>query len=130
MTSGGPGILPDRAIAELIAAGALRLALAASDGQIQPASLDLRLGATAYRVRASFLPGPTFSVADKLHGIALHRFDLSGGAVLETGCVYIIPLLESLASTHVPPSTWWPGAVSTTFSTVTTVSLRALRAPR
>jgi dCTP deaminase len=94
------GILPDSAITELIATGALRLAARASDGQIQPASLDLRLGPTAYRVRASFLPGPASSVLDKLTGIALHQFDLTGGAVLETGCVYIVPLLESL---HLPP---------------------------
>src|SRR3712207_2802266 len=91
-----PGILPDKAIEAFIAGGAVRLAAPAAEGQIQPASLDLRLGPVAYRVRASFLPGPRFSVAEKLKGIALHEFDISGGAVLETGCVYIVPLLESL----------------------------------
>ena len=64
--------------------------------QIQPASLDLRLGETAYRVRASFLPGPDHRVADKLNRLKLHEIDLRAGAVLETGCVYIVPLLESL----------------------------------
>ena len=96
MTTSTPGILPDSAIKELIAAGAIRFAAPAAEGQVQPASLDLRLGATAHRVRASFLPGPSFSVADKLAGIALHEFDLTQGAVLETGCVYIVPLLEAL----------------------------------
>lgn len=90
------GILPDRAIRELIGGGRIRLAAPAGENQVQPASLDLRLGPTAYRVRASFLPGPNASVAEKLERIALHRFDLRGGAVLETGCVYIAPLLESL----------------------------------
>jgi dCTP deaminase len=52
-------------------------------------------------VRASFLPGPGKTVAEKLERLKLHEFDLAAGAVLETGCVYIVPLLESLA---LPPS--------------------------
>ena len=65
--------------------------------QIQPASLDLRLGAVAYRVRASFLPGPGITVAQRIAELKLHEFALAGGAVLETGCVYIVPLIERLA---------------------------------
>jgi dCTP deaminase len=68
----------------------------ASD-QIQPASLDLRLGAVAYRVRASFLPGPGATVARRIAELKLHEFALAEGAVLETGCVYIVPLIEHLA---------------------------------
>src|SRR5690242_5624236 len=64
--------------------------------QIQPASLDLRLGEVAYRVRASFLPGRT-TVAQRIDELKLHEVSLTDGAVLETGCVYIVPLLESLA---------------------------------
>jgi dCTP deaminase len=90
------GILPDSGIRRLIADGRIRLAEAAADNQVQPASLDLRLGPKATRVRASFLPGPSFSVREKLEQLALHEFDITGGAVLETGCVYIVPLLESL----------------------------------
>ncbi len=91
------GVLPIQAIEHLIAEGAVRLAEPAAQAQIQPASLDLRLGPTAYRVRASFLPGPKVSIADRLASVALHEFDLTDGAVLETGCVYVVPLLESLA---------------------------------
>ena len=65
--------------------------------QIQPASLDLRLGEVAYRVRASFLPGPQTTVAKRIDELKLHEIALGDGAVLETGCVYIVPLLESLA---------------------------------
>jgi len=65
------------------------------DAQIQPASVDLRLGPVAWRVRASFLPGPHATVKEKLGGAVLHEIDLEGGAVLETGCVYVVPLLES-----------------------------------
>jgi dCTP deaminase len=66
--------------------------------QLQPASLDLRLGATAWRVRASFLPGEAASVRDKIDAFAMHRFELSeAGAVLEKGCVYIVELMERLA---------------------------------
>src|SRR5690242_246238 len=68
-----------------------------ADDQIQPASLDLRLGAIAYRVRASFLPGPGATVARRIEELKLHEIVLSNGAVLETGCVYIVPLLERLA---------------------------------
>ena len=64
--------------------------------QIQPASLDLRLGDTAYRVRASFLPRHT-TVAERIEQLKLHEIALGDGAVLETGCVYIVPLIESLA---------------------------------
>jgi len=65
--------------------------------QFQPASLDLRLGSVAYRVRASFLPGKDATVQQKLAEFTMHKMDISDGAVLERGCVYIVPLLESLA---------------------------------
>lgn len=64
--------------------------------QIQPASLDLRLGEFAYRIRASFLPGRKGEVKDKLEQLAYHRVDLKNGAVLETDCVYLVPLMEAV----------------------------------
>lgn len=91
------GILPDRAIAALAERGAIACDTAFDSDQIQPASLDLRLGTTAYRVRASFLPGPRATVADRMRDLALHEIALGTGAVLETGCVYIVPLQEMLA---------------------------------
>jgi dCTP deaminase len=90
------GIFADRAIKALFDEGRLMSEKALDADQIQPASLDLRLGAKAFRVRASFLPGPSKRVSDKLGRLSLHVFDLADGAVLETGCVYIVPLLESL----------------------------------
>ena len=89
--------MPCQAIEGLLQSGAIALEMPLSDGQIQPASLDLRLGRSAYRVRASFLPRPGEKVDAKLADLALHRIDLSEGAVLETGCVYLVPLLERLA---------------------------------
>lgn len=91
------GILSDSAIQALFDAGKLAAGRPLDADQIQPASLDLRLGAKAYRVRASFLPGPTAKVEDKLARLSMHEIDLSDGAVLETGCVYMVQLLESLA---------------------------------
>jgi len=70
------------------------------EGQVQPASLDLRLGTVAYRVRASFLAGAGTPVADRLADFEMHRMSLDGGAVLEKGCVYLVPLMESLALPH------------------------------
>ena len=90
------GILADRAIHELLNAGRLITEQALDGDQIQPASLDLRLGSKALRVRASFMPGPNSTVEDKLKRLTLHEIDLENGAVLETGCVYIVPLMESL----------------------------------
>src|SRR5690349_5527500 len=90
------GILPDRMIAALAAGGAILSENKFVPDQVQPASLDLRLGEIAYRVRASFLPGRT-TVAQRIDGLKLHEISLGDGAVLETGCVYIVPLQESLA---------------------------------
>jgi dCTP deaminase len=90
------GILPDRMIALLTKDGAILPAYEFAPDQIQPASLDLRLGDIAYRVRASFLPGRA-TVAERIEHLKLHEIALGDGAVLETGAVYIVPLLESLA---------------------------------
>src|SRR5579875_273598 len=92
------GLLPSQMLREAVALGReIRAAEPITEDQIQPASLDLRLGEVAYRVRASFLPGARASVADKLEHMSMHRIDLTGGAVLERNCVYIVPLMESLA---------------------------------
>jgi dCTP deaminase len=89
------GILPSHVLKRLIRARKEILSADEfEDGQIQPASIDLRLGAVAYRVRASFLPGPNATVEDKLASVFMHQIDLTNGAVLETNCVYIVPLLE------------------------------------
>jgi dCTP deaminase len=66
------------------------------DSQIQPASLDLRLGAKAYRVRASFLPGRDKTVEEQLGELKYDEINLDNGAVLEKGCVYVVELLEHL----------------------------------
>jgi dCTP deaminase len=95
-TASDHGILPDRMIAALAESGAIAAAQPFAPDQIQPASIDLRLGAVAYRVRASFLPGPGIAVTQRIAELKLHEFPLAGGAVLETGCVYIVPLLEAL----------------------------------
>ena len=95
------GILPSHILRRLIRARREVLATEEiGEEQIQPASLDLRLGASAYRVRASFLPGREHRVADKLAEMAIHEIDLKAGAVLETGCVYLVPLIERLELSH------------------------------
>ena len=89
------GILPSHVLKRLIRARREILATEdIEDSQIQPASIDLRLGSVAWRVRASFLPGPHATVQDRLSSVFMHEIDLTRGAVLETGCVYIVPLLE------------------------------------
>ncbi|MEO0327605.1 MAG: 2'-deoxycytidine 5'-triphosphate deaminase [Pseudomonadota bacterium] len=90
------GILTDSHIRNLSEEGHILPSAPFDPDQIQPASLDLRLGAKAFRIRASFLPGKGKTVAEKLDRFQLHAFDLTEGAILETGCVYLVPLLESL----------------------------------
>lgn len=91
------GILPSHGIQALIREKEIWGGIEIEPGQIQPASLDLRLGATAYRLRASFLPGPEHGVMERVEELMLHKIDLTDGAVLETGCVYLVPLVEALA---------------------------------
>ena len=89
------GLWPSQLLRDAVAQGREVLSpQPIGDDQIQPASIDLRLGEVAYRVRASFLPGRRASVRDKLDLLSMHRVDLTAGAVLEKDCVYIVPLLE------------------------------------
>ncbi|MBL4927638.1 2'-deoxycytidine 5'-triphosphate deaminase [Fuscibacter oryzae] len=91
------GVLPAQTLRALIEQGAIAADPAIIPAQVQPASLDLRLGTVAYRVRASFLAGHGAKVADRIAEFEMHRVDLTEGAVLEKGCVYVIPLMERLA---------------------------------
>ena len=91
-----PGILPCQSIEALIAGGAIASDTPFDTDQVQPASLDLRLSDQAWRVRASFLPGKR-TVEDRIADVAMHTIDLSGGVVLERGCVYIARLQERLS---------------------------------
>lgn len=96
-TAQGTGVLPSQAISRMIEAGELTATPAILPEQLQPASLDLRLGTKAYRVRASFLSGEGQTVAGRLDEFEMHQIDLTHGAVLEKGAVYVVPLMESLA---------------------------------
>ncbi|WP_224701061.1 2'-deoxycytidine 5'-triphosphate deaminase [Devosia aquimaris] len=90
------GVFTARLIELLHKRGAIAAAHPFDSDQVQPASLDLRLGNVAYRVRSSFLPGPSHSVAERIEALKLHEIDLTRGAVLERGCVYLVPLQEAL----------------------------------
>ncbi len=92
-----PGILPSQSIERLIAQGSITAAAPVQDLQVQPASLDLRLGRRVWRVRASFLPGLARTVVERLKDVSMHELDLTAGAVLEKGCVYIAEVQERLA---------------------------------
>ncbi len=92
------GVLSDTELKRAISQGWITADAAYLKDQIQPASLDLRLGETAYRLRASFLPGAGASVQSRLDDeLVMHKIDLRGGAVLETGCVYLVQVQEELA---------------------------------
>jgi dCTP deaminase len=90
------GALPSQTLRRLIETRAICADTPVTPAQIQPASLDLRLGAQAWRVRASFLAGKNRTVKERLADFQMHAFSLDGGAVLERGCVYLIPLMEAL----------------------------------
>ncbi|MEM7213828.1 MAG: 2'-deoxycytidine 5'-triphosphate deaminase [Pseudomonadota bacterium] len=91
------GVLPSQTLRSMLGAGEISSDTEILSEQIQPASLDLRLGHRAWRVRASFLAGRDFTVAQRLEEFAMHEIDLGPGAVLETGCVYVVELMERLA---------------------------------
>ncbi len=94
------GILPLQELRALVRAGVIEPLRGAgepiAESQIQPASLDLRLGPIAYRVVASFLPGKNRAVADKIQQYGQYQLDLTKSAVLERDAIYIVPLQESL----------------------------------
>ena len=80
MTRSGPrqaGILSSQEIRELIGNGKIRSSVEISDDQIQPASMDLRLGNVAYRVQASFLPGRSSALSTKIAELKIAEYDLS-----------------------------------------------------
>jgi dCTP deaminase len=93
------GLLPREKIELMLRRKMIQAESSVEEDQLQPASLDLRLGSRAYRVRASFLPGRNHSVLERLRALESddEAISLEGnGAVLERGCVYVIPLLEHL----------------------------------
>ena len=91
------GALASQHLQELLSNNVIQAKEPLVKGQLQPASLDLRLGDIAYRVRSSFLPGLGRTVQQCIDKLTMHTIDISQGAVLEKGCVYIVPLQESLA---------------------------------
>jgi dCTP deaminase len=97
------GILPIQALRKAAADGVILAAGGVPEDIIQPSSIDLRLGARAFRVRTSFLPGKGAKVAEKLDRLTMHEIDLSQPAVLERGCVYIVELQERL---KLPKDMW------------------------
>jgi dCTP deaminase len=95
------GIIPSQGIRDLIRTGDLTSLIGVEPDQVQPASIDLRLGPRAYRVQASFLPGPDSTVMDRVEQLdGLPPIDLSQPAVLERGAVYVIELLEHVRLTN------------------------------
>ena len=96
MPSDKTGALASQHLRQLIEQSIIMADEKILEDQIQPASIDLRLGDTAYRVRSSFLPGKRRTVKQCLSAMAMHEIDLTKGAVLEKSCVYIVPLLENL----------------------------------
>ena len=121
------GILPCQDLRAMVVRKEISGLEPIADDQFQPASIDLRLGPKAYRIRASFLPG-TQTVRQKLDAFAMHEMDITKGAVLERGCVYIIPLLEMLdlrhrtSATGNPKSSDRPGSTCSPGSSPTTAS--------
>jgi dCTP deaminase len=98
------GILPFQAIQEMVSGGEIRASeifRQIEPDQIQPASIDLRLGPYAYPVDTSFLPGRDVKVHEKMAALdpdfERFRIDLRNGAVLEKGRVYVVPLAEFIS---------------------------------
>ena len=91
------GLLPRQRIKGLIRRRMIQASVEIDETQIQPASLDLRLGTKAYRVPASFLPGKGKTVEQQLSELEFDEINLEAGAVLERGTVYVVELMEHLS---------------------------------
>jgi len=97
------GVLPDQALRAAVDDGWIAAPVPFGEAQFQPASLDLRLGAHAYQLRASFLPFSQTVLSRLEPGeagereLVIDRLSLEGGATLQRGSVYLVPLLEGLA---------------------------------
>ena len=91
------GTLPSQTIQELIRIGRIKAPSEIAEDQIQPASIDLRLGPVAYRVRASFLPGQHSTVEKKIAELQIEKMDLTKPTVFDKGSVFIVPLLEEVS---------------------------------
>lgn len=90
------GVLPSQKIKEFVRARFIFAERGILEDQIQPASIDLRLGPVAYKVRASFLPGNNSTVKRNIENFLIQEIDITKPTFLEKGCVYIVPLIEEL----------------------------------
>ena len=90
------GILPSQDLRRCIDEGVIAADEPVGEDQVQPASLDLRLGARGYRIRTSFLPGQHRRVAERIEAFATHPIDLTHDTILEKNCVYIVELQEQV----------------------------------
>jgi dCTP deaminase len=97
MSKYGPGVLPVQQLRNLATNGYISSNTPIRQEQYQPASLDLRLGDTAHRLQASFLPGPGASVSSKLDQLGMGWMDLRRPTILERNCIYLVRLQERLA---------------------------------
>jgi len=95
--NGSNGILPSQEIKRMVRLGQISAEQEVPDAQIQPASIDLRLGSKGYRVRASFLRGRSATFLTRVQQLLEAEIDLSQSALLEPGIVYILPLIEHLS---------------------------------
>lgn len=94
------GAIPSQIIQQFIDCHKIQSVLPVPAGNLQPSSLDLRLGTTAYRVRATFLPRQNESIEDALRLYRVGKLDLSNGAVLERDQTYVVEVMESF---QLPP---------------------------
>ena len=92
------GVLPAQQLKNMVRTRVITSAIEIDPTQVQPASLDLRLGKRAYRVSASFLPGPNYTVFDRIKQLdGLPPIDLEREPVFERGAVYVVELSEALS---------------------------------
>ncbi len=97
---GRGGVLPRQDLKKLLAEGVIGSQWTFQDSQLQPASLDLRLGEKGYRIRSSFLPDAHRSINAKLPAFGMYEVDLRDPCIIEPNATYLIELMETL---RLPP---------------------------
>jgi len=101
------GILVSQTLRDFVARGSIQALVPVREDQIQPSSLDLRLGANLWQLQCSFLPGET-GISRRLGELATttHRLDRDHPVVLHRGGVYLAELEEVV---ELPDDVWGRG---------------------
>ena len=90
------GAIPNQIIEQFLEMGGIKAEISVPPANVQPSSLDLRLGQRGFRVKAAFLPRQGETIEAALGRYQVEGLDLTHGARLEVDHTYLIEVMEQL----------------------------------